>query len=353
MRFVMEQKNYLISGYYGYKNSGDDALLASVVKDIYEINPENKIIILSKKNTSYDFQNVKYVDRFSLFRVLKAIKKSDVIVMGGGSLLQDKTSNRSLYYYLGIIHFSNFYKKACYLYANGIGPINGNFNQKITKKILNKVKAISLRDEESFEFINSIGVNNPNIVITADSVFSLEYEYTSNKEREKKVAFVIRDWQNSENYSKEIAKFADYLNDEYNLKAVFVPLKLNDDEKIANKIIKLMKNESEMIILDEEKKLIDFFATCYFTVAMRYHAVIYSSLAGTIPIGLSYDKKVNSICKSLDTECINSEEISIDKLIKASRSIIDNYDAKKLAITNNVEILKEKSKINKEILKKI
>lgn len=346
-------KSYLISGYYGYRNSGDDALLTSVVKDIFEINPKNKVTILSKKNTTYDFENVEFVDRFSLKAVRKAIKKSDILIMGGGSLLQDKTSNRSLYYYLGIMSIANKFKKKCYLYANGIGPIDKKINRHFSKKILDKVYAITFRDKDSYDFVRKIGVSKPNMLVTADSVFSLEADFKATKKIDNKVAFVIRDWENSDKFSIELAKFADYLNETHALETVFIPLKLGDDENISKKIISLMKNDASMLILDNEKALIEFFSTCYFTVCMRFHGVIYSSIASSIPIGLSYDKKVSSICESLEIDYMLTDEINFEKLKKTSLDIIENYDIKKLAMSKNVEKLKEKAKINKEVLREL
>ncbi len=349
----MDNKNFLISGYYGYKNSGDDALLASVVKDILEINPENKINILTKKDSTYDFKDTTYTDRFSFFKLIKAIKKTDVLIMGGGSLLQDKTSNRSLYYYLSLMFFANLFKKKVYLYANGIGPITKSLNIWLTKKILNKTYVMTLRDKDSFDFIKKIGVTKPEILVTADSVFSLEADFVVTKNVEKKVAFVIRNWDNAAKFSIELAKFADYLITEHHLEITFVPLKLNDDETIAERIIGLMQNTAEMIVLDNERALIEYFSTCYFTVCMRFHGLIYSSLASSIAIGLSYDKKVSSVCNSLNLAFLETEQITSDALISISNNIIKNYDTKKAELVKNTTQLKEKAKINKEILKKL
>ncbi len=349
----MNNKNFLISGYYGYKNSGDDALLASVVKDIFEINPEHSINILTKKDSTYDFKGTTYTDRFSFFKLIKAIKKTDVLIMGGGSLLQDKTSNRSLYYYLSLMFFANLFKKKVYLYANGIGPINKSINIWLTKKILNNVFVMTLRDKDSYEFLQQIGVTKPEILVTADSVFSLASDFEAVKTVDKKVAFVIRDWESSEKFSIELAKFADYLITEHHLEVIFVPLKLNDDEQIAEKIISVMQHSAEMVLLDNEKTLIDFFSTCYFTVCMRFHGLIYSSLASSIPIGLSYDKKVSSVCHSLQLEFLETEEITFDSLVTISNNIIHDYDKKKAELIKHTTQLKEKAKLNKEILKKL
>ena len=50
--------------------------------------------------------NIHVVGTFSAFGILKAISNSDLVISGGGSLLQDATSIRNTYYYLGIMAFS-------------------------------------------------------------------------------------------------------------------------------------------------------------------------------------------------------------------------------------------------------
>ncbi len=352
-KILSQSKKYLISGYYGYKNSGDDALLASVVKDIKEVNKENTINILSKKGSYYDFSDVHFTDRFNLIELIKAIKNTDILIMGGGSLLQDKTSNRSLYYYLSVMKIASIFKKRVYLYANGIGPINKKRNIFFSKRILNKVFVITFRDPDSYEFVKSIGVKRPYMFVTADSVFSLESDFRPVKKVEEKVAFVIRDWDHSEAFCKELAKFADYIIENYHLSVVFVPLKLEDDEEISKDIMALMKHSADIVLLNNEKALIDFFSTCYFTVCMRFHGVIYSSIASSPAVGLSYDKKVSSICRELGLDFIKTEDIRFEDLVTMAEGIVQDYEEKKNIINKNVIKLKEKAKINKAILYKI
>lgn len=344
-------KKYLISGYYGYKNSGDDALLASVVKDIFDLNPKNAVNILTKKGSRYEFEGVEFTDRFHFFKLLRAIRNCDVLVMGGGSLLQDKTSNRSLYYYLGLMKIATLYKKKIYLYANGIGPISKKCNIALTKKVLDKVSVMTLRDQESYDFVKEIGVSKPRILVTADSVFSLEPGFQAKGEVENKVAFVIREWEGSERFSLELARFADRLIKEKGLKVIFVPLKLNDDERIAEKIISNMEEGAQILALQSEKALIEYFSSCLFTVCMRFHGLIYSGIAGSVPIGLSYDKKVSSVCKSLDLDCLSTDEISTERLIALSEDLLSRYEDRKAALKLKVEVQIERAKINREILK--
>ncbi len=153
-------KKILISGYYGFDNSGDDAILKAIVKDIKRIGGEDVRIIALSNNPSCteEIYGIEAVNRFGIKGVVKAIKDCDLFISGGGSLLQDVTSTRSLLYYITLMKLAKLYKKPVMVYANGIGPINRSINRVLTRNILNKVDLITLRDEDSKIFLEELGV---------------------------------------------------------------------------------------------------------------------------------------------------------------------------------------------------
>ncbi|NLL81384.1 MAG: polysaccharide pyruvyl transferase CsaB, partial [Tissierellia bacterium] len=133
-------KSILMSGYYGFDNSGDDAILKAIVKDLREIDKDLDITVLSNNpKKTEDMYPVKAVNRFNFRDVVFSIKKCSLFISGGGSLLQDVTSTRSLLYYLTVMSLAKIMNKKVMVYANGIGPINKKTNRMITKKVLNKV----------------------------------------------------------------------------------------------------------------------------------------------------------------------------------------------------------------------
>lgn len=167
-------RNILLSGYYGFGNTGDEAILASTVKALKKARPDLNIMVLSQHpdETSRSY-GVESFPRMAVREVAKAINKADLVVFGGGSLLQDATSFRSLIYYLSIIHLSHLFKKPVVIYANGIGPINSRLGRILTKHALTKVTDITVRDGESENELRAMGVSR-DITVTADPAFLLE-----------------------------------------------------------------------------------------------------------------------------------------------------------------------------------
>ena len=69
-------KRILISGYYGFDNSGDDAILKAIVKDINEKDNSIEIAVLSNNPIFTEkVYGIKAVNRFKMKDVIKAIKE--------------------------------------------------------------------------------------------------------------------------------------------------------------------------------------------------------------------------------------------------------------------------------------
>jgi len=287
-------KNILVAGYYGYQNSGDDAILHSICHDIRQLNIETTITVLSNqpKLTKREY-NVNSVNRFSLKAVISEIRKSDVVVMGGGSLIQDLTSTRSLYYYLAILWFARFFRKPVMLYGNGIGPINKWFNRPITSYTLNRVEVITLREHLSKEILNKLKVKKPIIEITADPVFNLEldknvnvndiYEVENISKDKPIIGVLFRSWSHEDSYVRKMAKVCDKIIEVYDYNIVFIPMKYPADLIVAFEIMKKMKHNAKIIEHRyHEEKLIAFMGDLYLIMSMRLHGLIYGALKHVI-----------------------------------------------------------------------
>ena len=136
-----------------------------------------KLIVLSSNpEKTKELYNVEAYDRYNLFEIIKAIKKADIVVSGGGTLFQDITSRKSIWYYLGIVRIAQLMgKKVCVAYQ-GMGPINTNMYRKMTKKILNKksVKLIGMRDKQAMEYAKEMGIKEDKMILSSDMIFMMK-----------------------------------------------------------------------------------------------------------------------------------------------------------------------------------
>nr|WP_316046858.1 polysaccharide pyruvyl transferase family protein [Planococcus glaciei] len=114
----------VLSGYYGFDNVGDEAILYAIIQSLKEYYPEIGIVVLSNKpeKTARTY-GVEAVNRWNVAEVAKAIKAADGLISGGGSLLQDETGRKSIPYYAGVMKIAQFLKKAglCVCTRHGAG----------------------------------------------------------------------------------------------------------------------------------------------------------------------------------------------------------------------------------------
>ena len=133
--------NVVISGYYGSRNAGDEAMLAAMVEVLSDLNPKVNITVISASpEDTRQRHGVNAVGWLDLRGIFAAVRRADLLISGGGSLLQNVTSRRSLYYYLLIIWLAELLGTPVMLYAQGIGPINGGFARWFMGYIGNRVK---------------------------------------------------------------------------------------------------------------------------------------------------------------------------------------------------------------------
>lgn len=168
-------KNVLISGYYGFNNTGDEAMIETM-STLLAKRDYGLIVLSSNPERTKELYNVQAYDRYKLSEVIKAIKKADMVVSGGGTLFQDVTSKKSIWYYLGIVKLAQLLgKKVCIAYQ-GIGPLETNLYRKMTRKVLNKksVKLVALRDEHAIDFAKELGIAEDKISFSSDMVFMMK-----------------------------------------------------------------------------------------------------------------------------------------------------------------------------------
>src|SRR5699024_9566095 len=140
----------VLSGYYGFDNAGDEAILQTIIYSLRRIRPTIEIVVLSHQpEKTANTYHVQAVNRWKIKEVYRAINMSDGLISGGGSLLQDVTSKKPVLYYTGIMFIAKLCKKPYFIYAQGMGPISTFYNHFLVKKAVNGATTCSVRDSDS------------------------------------------------------------------------------------------------------------------------------------------------------------------------------------------------------------
>lgn len=284
-------KKVVISGYYGFGNFGDEAILSVLIKKLKSLNAD---ITVFSSNPDFTVRehDVKSVHTFDYIKVLTNILKSNILISGGGSLLQDVTSLKSLWYYLAVIFSAVFAGKKVIIFAQGIGPINNKTAQMFTALLLKKCSYVSVRDERSHELLKKWGVTSE---LLCDPIYSLE---TPAAERQNTVGIQLREFKGVDD--EFLRNLAVRTANEFKGKKVEIfSLQKSLDFEICKKFQTFLKFENSAIDTEiVEDNLIERLSSLEYLIGMRFHALLTALNAGVKCLAINYDTKVEMLAKS-------------------------------------------------------
>lgn len=243
--------------------------------------------------------------------------------MGGGSLLQDATSPRSVMYYLSIVTMAKLLNKPVIFYAQGFGPISHPISKLLIKSIVNKVDVITVRDQGSADDMKQLGVTRP-ILITADpavTIRPMDIDLGLSGGRlqhngKKSMAISIRKWKNEENYKKVIAQMADEMIRK-NWNVYFLPMQYPADVAPSQEIIRHMSEPGAVLLNDKMNfhEIISFIGNMDFILGMRLHSIIIAAVMGVPFVGVSYDPKIDRFIERVQMDSAGSiQTVSYESL---------------------------------------
>lgn len=261
-------------GYYGYDNLGDDLLCQQSIELLKEAHFDRIYLLLNRKKLkNFSQETVFPVDRFHPLKVLSAIFKSDVLVCGGGGILQDQTSLKSLLYYSSIILVSLAFGKPVLLLANSLGPLKHTISRCIVRFILRRKNLFFIaRDPVSFRYAKIVGARH--VSLGTDLAVGT-FENLTKVEREKKISFCLKSEMELEPIFTimKTCGFSEIL---------LVPLSPQDEpacERVAKKYGLRVSNEPLKDLISSS-----------FVVSQRMHGCLISCLAGVPFVSLNNSK---------------------------------------------------------------
>ena len=361
-----DRNGIVICGAYGMGNAGDDAILEAIVGEMREIDPFMPITALSRKpketRLEYGVDSMHMFDVLSFRRVMKNTK---LYLSGGGSLIQNVTSRRSLWYYLFTISMAKKLGNSVMMYGCGIGPIVDKRDEPRAQSVLNScVDVITLREGFSLSELVQLGVNKPKLIVSSDPALSLPCSPADRIDAQMKkygldpygnyVCFSVRDWAGFEQKAAVFAETADYVFEKLNLIPVFILINRQEDGMAVDAVRELMRTKT--VVIDEamdSSLTIGVLSRMKTVVSMRLHGLIFAASQGIPLVGVSYDPKVTAFLSSLGEEhCIKFENLSAEKLEEMIEKAVLLYDDKEKR-KRSVEMLVSAEALNKEWAKKL
>lgn len=315
----------VLCGAYGRGNAGDEAILRAIIGEMKSIDKDMPVWVMSKNPEETRLkEETRSFYIFDVFKFLKTLRQAELFISGGGSLIQDVTSARSLYFYLFTLEAAKRAGCKVAMYGCGIGPILTEAHKRISAKVLNRTAdVITLRDSISEKLLHEIGVTVPEIIHTADPTFSLPlsnerkikaaFDSENIPENIKMMGFCLRDW---ENFTRAdlVAKAAEYAYRRYGLIPVFLPIEIPKDIEIGKNTAGMLPGDVPRYVCTKrhrDAELIGMLGKMQLVCGMRLHSLIFATAASTPAIGISYDVKVDSFMKEIKSDaCVKTEDLS-------------------------------------------
>lgn len=276
------------------------------------------------------------------------MRRADLLISGGGSLLQNVTSRRSLYYYMGIIAMARLAGTKVMLYAQGIGPILGGVAEHAMRWLGNRVDLITVRDQGSLAELERLGIRRPPIECTADPVLAIHpvgretgraiFRAYHADGAKPVVGISVREWQGWTHYKKVLAEVSDRIVRELGARVVFVPMQFPDDVRAAQKIAAQTK-EPCTILKDEytTSEFLSLVGNMDLMLGIRLHALIFAGVMGVPMIGISYDPKIDRFLSSIGEQPVgNLRDVTADELMAEIRR---KWNDKQTFRRNNADLL--------------
>lgn len=329
---------YLISGYYGEKNAGDEAILAGMLQEIERCDPDARFTVLS-----FDPEDTE--ERHGSGRELVAIptslrspcllravmKGADLLLSGGGSFLHEADFElygrsfllrqgklRPVPYFLSIV----FLARSCGLpvmwYAQGLGPLHTRSARRLTALAASISQVVTWRDPDSARLAREIGVRTPVQLVVPDPAYALTPSSSAEVEARLRqlglkstssppggdpsggrrlLAVCPRPWLGRSGYLEALGRALEKILACLDLELLLIPFHELQDPPVCETLAArpaLAGRAHVLPPISSPALLAGVLGAVEAVVAMRLHSGILAAVAGTPAVVLDYDPKTRA-----------------------------------------------------------
>ncbi len=311
----------VISGYYGFDNIGDEAILQSLIALLRSACKDIQIVVFSEDPpVTSERYGVRSVKRDSFTHVFKEIATASLFFNGGGGIIQDVTSRWSPLYYLSLWQAAHLFGKRSWVWGQGIGPLKSRLYWWWLKQLLRSTDVIGVRDVHSYDIIKSLGIDERRLYLSEDVVFAFSEIPTPQNHIDGPIAIVIRKWLGAEEFVNRLISKLKVLGK----KLLIVSFSKGDEHFLREVGSKF--EDVELLMPRSVGEAFRIISRVGVVVGMRLHSLIFSSLLSVPFVGVGYDPKVSLFCEKMEMNCFPISRASLDGIVMAVRRLYDGYD---------------------------
>jgi polysaccharide pyruvyl transferase CsaB len=342
----MSDLQAVLCGYYGEGNGGDEALLVSML-EMLPANVKPLVLSANPKQTTASY-GVKAVDRKSL-QVITALRSSQALILGGGSLIQDATSIRNSIYYGGIMGLAEQFGLKTIAIGQGIGPLNQQITRWIAERAFGGCAALTVRDTASAFILQDWSIS---CMMAPDPVWNLAATPVPELADlpSPRIAITLRNHpQLTPERLQVLTQALIELQKATNSLVLIVPFQPSTDLAMSQQLQAQLPGVSQLVTMDDPKKLKGVFQGVQLAIGMRFHSLIMAAAEGCRCFALSYDPKVTQLMADLEMPGWELAQIPTDPGQVAATWLQQFTDGQPLT-ASQLQALQTKTNIHKELL---
>lgn len=346
-----------VGGYFGCGNIGDDAILLGFLEAVRELAPRVSVQALTRspRRDRRRF-GVSCIKRNDPIAVRLAFLGSRAFLCGGGSLLQNATSNRSLCYYLGLMRIARRCGCHSVLFSGGIGPLLGGRAAARVRRELSVCRYISLRDADSMRYLRRLGISADRLHEGADPALLMP---PPPKGRGEAILSEHGVWHHVGSILCVVLRGGAFcaIRRDITVAAIrvvcqkrrLVPLLPILDEREDEEATRLAAEALGgcVIHLREVSDLTALLSTAEAAVTMRLHGMILASSVALPTLGVSpdpRDKKLSSFAREVGQECLDAERLTVGEMVEAIGLCLDSRASRAPILRDAVQEMQKKSR---------
>jgi len=372
-KFDKTIKRVIILGCYGFRNTGDEAILSGLINSLKKVFPHIEITVFSGDpeytKATHKVDAVNRIEKFpcifkDFLKRIRYIKNCNLLIIGGGGLYND-IWHKMPYGFIELV-FAKMFNKKVAICGVDIGPYHSTISKILAKFFFNMVDLITVRSKGSMKELRNMRIN---ALESADLAFLIkggdknkaEELLKDNKIPTENLIGISMTSIQLEKRGKSlnfisIAKTLDKFLESTDKSLLFIPFQYQQDIEISRKIINLMENRKKVYLWDKDSNFIeinDIISNLDFMIGMRLHSNILAAINEIPFLAISYNPKVKNFCEMfteilpyLELQDIKSSDNFYNMLIKTYQ----NRKKFKEIISSDIQFLMEKASTTIKVL---
>ena len=367
---------YLISGYYGEKNAGDEAILAGILQEVGRRDPDARFTVLSFDPEDTERRHAEGRQLEAISTSLRspaplraAMKGADLLISGGGSFLHEADFElhgesflfregklRPIPYFLSIVLLARAHGLPVMWYAQGLGPLHTGAARRLVARAASMSQAVTWRDPASAQLAYEIGARPALQEVVPDPAYALLPSPTSQVEAElvphgltghRYLAVCPRPWLGRTGFLAGLGRALDEAVGSLDVHVLLVPFHEIQDPPVCEALAArpAMAGRARVIApVGSPALLAAILGRAELVIAMRLHSGILAATAGSPAVIIDYDPKTRAFAAQTRqtpwSVAVDELESGPTALLDAVMQTMDGLPARRAALARAVAPLR-------------